>query len=78
MARQMGMSTHRLNYNLYADLTRLLVWGDGSAGTVKVSNTYLITLLGVTANHSVYGRIASRQNVAVGAYTDTITATVDY
>lgn len=76
--RKMASGANRINYNLFLDPTRLIVWGDGTAGTLKVGNTYLITVLGVSANHTVYGRMPARQNVPVGAYSDTITATVEY
>jgi spore coat protein U-like protein len=76
--RQLASGSNRLNYNLYTDLTHLLVWGDGTSGTSTVSNTFLVVLAGITANHTVYGRIPARQNVAVGSYSDTITVTVTY
>lgn len=77
-SRELASGTGRLRYNLFTDPTRLLVWGDGSAGTTRVSHTLLATLLGATANHTVYGRVPARQNVAVGVYADTITVTLEY
>jgi spore coat protein U-like protein len=77
-ARKMASGANRINYNLYTDPTRLIVWGDGTAGTVKVGNTFLVVLLGITAHHTVYGRIPALQNVGVGSYTDTITVTLEF
>ena len=77
-SRQLASGANRLNYNLYTDVTHLLVWGNGTGGTSTVGNTFLVVLLGTTANHTVYGRIPARQNASVGAYTDTITVTVTY
>lgn len=77
-SRQMASGSNRLNYNLYTDLTHLFVWGDGTSGTSQISAGFLVVLLGITANHTVYGRIPARQNAAVGAYSDVITVTVSY
>jgi spore coat protein U-like protein len=76
--RQMANGANRLNYNLYTDATRLTVWGDGSAWTSFVSNTITLLLLGVTVNHTVYGRVPALQNVAVGSYSDNITVTLTF
>lgn len=72
--RQMANGANRLNYNLYTDATRLPVWGNGSAGTLFVSNS----TGGVTVNHTVYGRVPALQNVAVGNYSDNITVTLTF
>jgi spore coat protein U-like protein len=76
--RQMANGANRLNYNLYTDATRLTVWGDGSGGTSFVSNSLLAVVLGVTVNHTVYGRVLALQNVAVGSYSDNITVTLTF
>lgn len=76
--RQMANGTNRLNYNLYTDATRLTVWGDGSAGTSFISNGILVVLLGITVNHTVYGRVPALQNVVVGSYSDNITVTLTF
>jgi spore coat protein U-like protein len=73
--RQMASGANRLNYNLYKDPAHLLVWG---AGANALGNTFLVVLLGVTANHPVYGRIPAQQAAPVGSYSDTITVTVNY
>lgn len=76
--RRMSSGANTLNYNLYLDALRLLTWGDGSAGTSFVSNTQLIGIGGFSQAYPVYGRIPAQQNVATGAYNDTITVTLDY
>lgn len=73
--RQMLGFRDRLNYNLYTDATRSVVWGDGNGGTATVSavasgNT------GVTS--TIYGVIAPRQNVSAGIYFDTLIVTVTW
>lgn len=83
--RTMQNGPHNLNYNLYTDPTRLLIWGDGTGGTNTVQGSLAVPLciiiVGcaiVTAEPSVYGRIPTAQNVAAGSYSDTITVTVSY
>jgi spore coat protein U-like protein len=63
-----------LSYNLFTDPTRVLVWGDGTSGTLAVPGTG--TALAI--NHAVYGRIPARQNVPVGSYTDTVIVTLTF
>jgi spore coat protein U-like protein len=65
---------HSLEYNLYTDSTRTMIWGDGSSGTSVVSGEDA----GSGTDHTVYGRIPSGQNPLVGTYTDTITVTVSF
>jgi spore coat protein U-like protein len=71
-SRSMASGANQLNYNLYTDAARTTVWGDGTSGTATVSGTAM------TANHSVYGRIPSRQNMPVGSYSDNITLTLTF
>lgn len=51
------------------------VWGDGSGGTATVSGA--LALPGAI-DHTVYGRLPARQNVGAGAYTDTLTVTLNF
>lgn len=73
MARMGGGGN--LAYNIYADITRTLVWGNGTSGTVRYGP--LVGLLtGVTV--PIYGRIPAKQDVATGTYTDTVVVTLNY
>jgi spore coat protein U-like protein len=77
--RRMASGGHRLDYNLYTNLTRSTIWGDGTGGSSKLSDGYLLgVLVPVVRNYTIFGRIPARQNVAAGSYTDTITVTVNY
>lgn len=76
--RRMASGSNTLNYNLYTNITRTTIWGDGTGGSSIVSDGYLVGLFVVTRNYTVYGRIPALQNVASGSYVDTITATVNY
>lgn len=76
--RQMGAGGARLNYNLYSNSGRSTIWGDGTSGTVKVSDSYLLGLTNVTRPYTVYGSIPKQQSATSGSYTDSITVTVTY
>lgn len=67
-----------LGYQLYLDPARLLVWGDGTAGTATVTDSFLLGLLGVNRQYPVYGRLPAGQQVAGGLYADSITVTLDF
>jgi spore coat protein U-like protein len=70
--RTMSGAGSALNYNLFIDPTRLVVWGDGNAGTSVVAGAT------TSANHTIYARIPARQNVPVGSYTDTVIVTLSF
>jgi spore coat protein U-like protein len=70
-----------LEYNLYTSLTKATVWGDGSATTGTVSGVGGGLGMPNAIQHTVYGELPispANQSVAVGAYSDTITVTVEY
>lgn len=74
--RRLSKTGGTLNYNLYTDAARSIIWGDASGGT----SNYALTGTGnnATITLNIYGRIPALQNAAVGAYTDTITMTMDF
>ena len=64
-----------LEYNLFTEALHSNVWGDTSGGTASATGTGS----GSSQQSTVYGLIlAGQSTVPVGAYTDTITATVTY
>lgn len=68
-----------LNYNLFVDAARTLIWGDGTAGTSTLSDSYIHPGYGNTIrSYPVYGRVPAGQNVRTGQYTDQLTITVNY
>ncbi|MBD3828778.1 MAG: spore coat protein U domain-containing protein [Stenotrophomonas sp.] len=78
-SRSMSSGVSTLQYQLYTDSARSTVWGDGSAGTATISDSYLLDLLvPKTRNYTVYGRIPALQPASPGAYGDTIMVTVTY
>lgn len=76
--RFMNLTGNHLNYNLYTQAAHTTVWGDGTAGTATVSDSYIAVALSETRNYTVYGLLPALQAVPAGAYTDTITVTVTY
>ncbi|NKF21762.1 Csu type fimbrial protein [Solimonas marina] len=76
-SRQLVFAGNTLNYNLYTDSNRTMVWGDGSGGSQTVGGTYLISIID-GKNYSVYARMPARQNVSAGIYADIVNVTVDY
>lgn len=76
--RRESSGANTLDYNLYTSNARTTVWGNGSGGTGTISDGYLLGLFTVTRNYTVYGRVPALQNARSGAYSDSITVTVDY
>ncbi len=62
-----------LNYNLYTTSGRTIVWGNGTGG----SNTRTASR-NTNTTLSIFGEIPAAQDVAVGSYLDSITATVNF
>jgi spore coat protein U-like protein len=69
--------TDLLDYNIYTDVARTTIFGDGSGGTSSVRTK---RPPGQPAPWSdiiyMYGRIPPGQDVSAGTYSDTLTATV--
>ncbi|MBZ4399850.1 MULTISPECIES: spore coat U domain-containing protein [unclassified Myxococcus] len=74
--RLQGPSGNRLNYNLYLDATRLLVWGNGTLGTSRYGPVFPVNAVEVTL--TLYGRIPAGQAAVAGAYSDTVVMTLTY
>lgn len=65
--------TELLSYSLYRDSARTLNWG-----VTDATDTLASTGTGLDQIHMVYARIPARASVPAGAYTDTVTVTVNY
>lgn len=72
--RTMKSGSNTLTYQLYTDVGRSTVWGDGTAS----SSTSAGTGTGSAQTLSIYGRLPSIANAVPGSYTDTVTVTVTY
>jgi spore coat protein U-like protein len=66
--RKLTSGASSLNYNLYIDPARTQIWGDFFFGGLP-------QIVQGKSSLNVYGRIPPGQNVAAGAYTDTIIVT---
>ena len=68
-----GPGLDTLDYGLYTDVGRATNWGN-TVGDDAVTGTGS----GAAQTLTVYGQIPAGQLIEIGAYTDTITATVTY
>lgn len=75
--RQMKLATgtELMNYNLYRDVSRTQIWGDGSGST---SRNIGVVLKKIPVNYSVYGRIPAGQDIVAGLYIDILTVTIEW
>jgi spore coat protein U-like protein len=71
--RVMKSGANTLNYDLFTNSARTVIWGDGSGGTstMRIPRNTTSTL-------SIYGGIPAGQDVATGVYTDSIIVTVTF
>ena len=77
-ARTLRNGAVTLNYNLFADAGRTILWGDGVTGS-SVTLDFINSAGGVRHyRNTIYGRIPALQAVGAGVYVDTVTITVTY
>jgi spore coat protein U-like protein len=76
-SRAMNGPGGQLYYNLYVDPARSLVWGDGTGGSLTVSDAFVLPLA-TSSSHVAYGRIPANQSVSAGTYVDTLTVLISY
>ncbi|MCU0654504.1 MAG: spore coat U domain-containing protein [Polyangiaceae bacterium] len=74
--RRMTSGASSLAYNLFLDASRLLVWGDGTGGSLFHGPVTPPESSNVTVN--IFGRIPAGQNPSVGSYSDTLVITLLY
>lgn len=74
-ARRMTQSAAAfLNYEIYSDSAHTVVWGNTASDSVDVTAAPNKNPRPFTA----YGRVVAAQDATVGAYTDTVVATVNF
>lgn len=82
--RRMSSGANRLYYNIYRESSFATIWGNGSGGSQTVSMSVPLTpsLFGVlwtgTVVRAMFARVNPTQYVPTGAYSDTITVTINY
>lgn len=70
-----GMSDQKLEYKLYSDSGRTVLWGDGTSGTSTVTGT----ATGSDQLHTIYGTVTGGQTGRkVGIYQDTVVVTLTF
>jgi spore coat protein U-like protein len=69
-----GGSDNYLNYNLYKDNGKTMIWPNSDSN----GNALGIYGYGTEQSTSVYGEIPAGQTAPAGDYSDTVTATVTY
>jgi spore coat protein U-like protein len=74
--RQMRKGAEVLSYNLFRDASRTTVWGDGTSGTSVYS--IFNPPNNSNVNLTVYGRLPAGQDVSAGAFSDTVTAVINF
>lgn len=74
--RRMLSGSETLYYNLYLDAARTIIWGNGNEGTQVYEQEDVPKDTNITV--VIYGRIPAGQDVAAGAYTNTVTATLNF
>jgi len=72
--RMAGGTAEYLTYELYQDTGRATIWGDTETTALDVPAAPNQT----PRDFTVYGRVAQAQEAAIGAYTDTVLATVNF
>jgi spore coat protein U-like protein len=78
--RKLVSGTNQLPYNFYFDAAFTQLAGDGTLGSITGSGSLKVRKNAPTAQlqQTLYGRILPGQDVAPGAYLDTILVTVNY
>lgn len=76
--RRMTSGANTLAYNLYTTAARTTVWGDGTGGTGKISDSWLIVLGNASRTYTMYGRMPAITTAVPGAYADTVIARVEF
>ena len=74
--RTMTRGGESLSYNLYRDAARTSIWGDGTGGTSTYTNANPANNAAI--NVTVYGRVPAGQDVSAGAYSDTVSAVINF
>ncbi len=75
--RRMANGGNTLNYNIYKNSGYSQIYGNGTGGTVIISNAYSF-ITSRTDNYAIYSKIPALQNVYVGNYSDSVSVTVTW
>lgn len=67
-----------LDYNLYLDASRRVVWGDGSQGSQSIEGSFPASRGATAREFMIYGRVPGAQRVRTGRYSDTLLVTIEF
>lgn len=77
--RTMVSGSNRVRYNLYRDTNYLLRLGDGTLGTVTLTDSLTLHVSPLVKSHTIYGRMPALQtDVRPGTYSDTLVVSVAF
>lgn len=78
--RTLLFGTNTLSYNIYANVARSQILGNGTGGstTLHLAPIDIVMIGSGQSSGTLYGYLPAMQNAAPGAYVDTITVTVSY
>lgn len=74
-SRTLLSNLNQLNYNLYTNNQKTIIWGDGTGGSLPVIKRVKTNKQTVV---KIYGRIPGNQSIPPGIYTDNIIVTITY
>ena len=78
-SRSLSSGGASLPYQLYRDAARTQVWGDGTAGSLTLTDGYLLGVVTpVVRTYTAYGAIPAGLIVTPGLYSDTIILLLTY
>ena len=73
LPRTMVNKSDTLQYNLFLDGARSVIWGDGTEKTMTMDTKVSVKIVRTLP---VFGRIPSQQDVSSGTYDDTVVVTI--
>ncbi len=76
--RMSGPSANFLNYDIFTNSARSTRWTAIAGGMLSATSTSKNTPLGGATGIPAYGRVPGAQDIVGGAYSDSVTATVNY
>ena len=76
--RQLRGPVDRLNYNFYRDTSRQLVWGETIGANAVSQTVHVKNNTTETLTFTIFGRIHALQDIAAGAYQDSLVMTVTF
>lgn len=79
-SRKLASGAAALPFDMFTDVLRTRLWGDGSQGTFVISGVLVLTAVTSPSviEFPVYGRIPSGINSPVGPYTGQFAITLNY